>query len=543
MALIGTIRANPQLLRLELAWAAVSGVRWAQAILVALYAYSVGGTNAVALAALVRAVPAAMASPSLGMIADRLSRRTVLIGSTVVRFVLTVGMAVTVSVDGALALVLGFAAFFAVADAAHEPAQAALIPLYARNPAELAAANAAWIMLDNGGFVLGSAAVGVLVASASLAAGFTACAVVLIAAGTTLTGLPKDVPMVAEDGVSAIEEWLGGARAISRSAQLRTLMSLSTVNEFVQAILDVLLVVTALGFLAMGGQGAGWLSAAWGVGGVLGGIVSVAVLARRRMVRGLACGLVLSGVPLIAIDSWPKPLLAVAALVIVGVGFGLVEVALLSFSQRLIAADVIARVYGFKEMSRAVATACGALAAAGLVAGVGPRHALIAAGLVLPLCAILPLLRRLEDGATPVEGSFELLRAVPAFAPLAVATVETLALRSYQVTVEAGTEIIRQGDLGDAFYVIKRGTVAVFENGVFRRTESHGDYFGEIALIQNSLRTASVKATSQVELLVLDRAEFNAAVATHAYTRHSMESIATTRLAPTTESPPPMKAS
>ena len=141
MNFLGTALRNRNLARLEVVWAAATLVRWALGILVALYAYDVGGAGAVGLAAVVRMVPAALLAPRLAMFADRHSRRAVLMVSLVARLVLAAGLWALVAAESALWLVLAVAATYAVAHSLQKPTQAALLNVHARNPSELASAN------------------------------------------------------------------------------------------------------------------------------------------------------------------------------------------------------------------------------------------------------------------------------------------------------------------------------------------------------------------------------------------------------------------
>ena len=83
------------------------------------------------------------------------------------------------------------------------------------------------------------------------------------------------------------------------------------------------------------------------------------------------------------------------------------------------------------------------------------------------------------------------------------------------VTADAGRSIIREGDIGETLFVVYEGTVRVFKEndaGVDREVAQlgSGDVFGEIALLENVPRTASVKAETDTVLLALDRESFNA---------------------------------
>jgi hypothetical protein len=192
----------------------------------------------------------------------------------------------------------------------------------------------------------------------------------------------------------------------------------------------------------------------------------------------------------------------------------------------------MARVYGVEETLTIVAMAIGSIAASTLVQGVGERGALAVTGAIRPLVAVVmwPRLRRLDDHVDSDDSAFELVRGVPAFASLPVASLESLASRSRRLQFDAGADIVRQGDEGTAFFVIEDGHVDVFEHEVHRRVEGPGEHFGEIALLRDVPRTATVRARSAVALLVLDRPEFLAAVGSYRRARVTLDDVASSRL-------------
>lgn len=531
MRLMRAALGNPDVARLETVWAAAALVRWALAILIALYAYQLGGAGAVGVVAVVRMVPAALLAPRLSLVADQRSRRGVLLVSLGARLLLALGLWVVVVRDGHWALLLVLAAAFGVADSLQKPAQAALFGVHARNPTELAAATTLWSMLDNAAFLAGSLLVGVLVTLTGLSTAFAACLVPLVLAIVVLLGLPRDTPPPPLGEVHVRDEMLAGVRTIMRSARLRLLTGLLAADVFVQAVVDVLLVIVAIRVVGLGEAGAGWLSAAWGAGGILGGLLAAALHAQRRLGAGIAGGLVCSGLPLLAIALWPDGGLAVLMMIGLGIGFGVVEVALLTLTQRLVAADVLARVYGAQETLTIAVMALGSVVASGLVLLAGERGALVVAGLALPAVAVVlvPAIRRLGVGVPADHSDFELLRGVAPFATLPVATVETLAVRADRRYLHEGEDVVTQGAHGDAFFVIVSGVVEVFEDGMFRRRQGPGEFFGEIALLRDCERTATVRAASRLELLLVSRGEFLAAVA-HPRTRHGLDAVATQRL-------------
>ncbi len=534
MKTLRAVTSNRELALVEVVWAWVSLVRWALAILVALYAYGEAGATGVGVSALVRMLPAAVLAPRLSILADQRSRRLVLLWSLLARAGLAIVMVALVWVDASLVALLVAAAGYGIADSLQRPVQAALLGLHARNPTQLAAANTLWSILDNAGFVAGSMLVGVVVGVAGLDYAFLACVPPLLFAMVTTARLTPDAPLAPLEDTNRREESRAGVKAIVADGQLRLLVGILAADMFVQAMVDVLVVVAALDLLDMGQQGAGWLSTAWGVGGVVGGAVAIMMLARRHLASGLTVGLLLGGLPLSAIGLWPDQALALALMGLLGIGFGIVEVALLTLTQRLVAADVLGRVYGIQETVTIAAMAVGSVAAAGLVIVADADGALVLAGAVLPVLAVVLLrgVRRLDGGAAAPEGVFEILRSVSVFSTLPMGTVETLARQARREQFEAERDVVRQGQPGSTFYVIADGCVRVTENGEFRRLEVSGDFFGEIALLHRIPRTATVRTVEPTTVLVLGQEGFLAAVGAHPRTRHVLHDVMYGRLAP-----------
>src|SRR5262249_2500996 len=158
----------------------------------------------------------------------------------------------------------------------------------------------------------------------------------LAVAIVALLGVPGDPPLPEIEEPDLGREMLAGLRMIVSLPDLRTLVGIQVVKMFVEAMLDVLVVVVAVSLLSMGEQGAGWLNASWGVGGVCGGAVATALLVRHRLPMALRWGMVLIGLPLVAIALWPHVPVALSGLLVVGIALGLIEVALLTLSQRLV---------------------------------------------------------------------------------------------------------------------------------------------------------------------------------------------------------------
>jgi CRP-like cAMP-binding protein len=186
---------------------------------------------------------------------------------------------------------------------------------------------------------------------------------------------------------------------------------------------------------------------------------------------------------------------------------------------------VLGRVFGVVECSYVVTTALGS-AVAGAVAGpLGLEGALLATAVIFALLMIVvgnPL-ARLEASVRIPEDEFALLRGLTVFAPLPIATLETLAARLDPVIVTKGDVIVREGDPGDRCYVVAAGTLELSKSSGWRLVLHRGDLFGELALLRDAPRNATATATSECLLLVLGRADFLTAVTGHARTQEAAD--------------------
>ena len=337
-----------------------------------------------------------------------------------------------------------------------------------------------------------------------------------------------------------LAELAEGLRTVREHAEIRLLVGLYAVDSLIQGIFDVLVVIAAIELLGLGESGEGWLNAAWGLGGVLGAVAALALLGRGRLASGVTAGMAVAGLALVAMGAWPEAAAAIALLVVAGVGFALLDTALLTLTQRLAADDVLGRVFGVEETIEVVTMALGSIVAAALVGLLGVEGAIVAAGAVLPVVALLTA-RRLassEAGAPVPERTFELVRSLPLFAPLPIALQENIALRLGERSYGPGEPIVTQGEVGDTFFVIADGEVEVQIDGAVRRSQHAGEFFGEIALLRDVPRTASVSAVGPVTVLVIDREEFITGVGGHPRSAHAAETAVRDRLDGDRPAPP-----
>ena len=528
--------ANPALRRIQLAWAASIFGTWAYGIAVIVYAFEQGGATAVGIVGLVRWVAAAAVSPFAALLGDRYDKRLVMVSSDLARVVLIGAAAAAVYTDSPPVVVYILAALVGVAATAFRPAEAALVPALARTPDELTAANVAASTIESIGMFGGPAIGGLLLAATGPATVFVVTAGLLLCSALLLIGIRPagEVEPAEREEESIREELLAGFRAIAHERRLRLLVGLFSAQTFVDGMLNVLIVVVALDLLDTGRAGLGFLNSAVGIGGLLGALAAAALVGRRRLAADFGLGIFIWGVPIALVAVWPNQVFALVLLGIVGIGNTLVDVSGMTLMQRAAPDEVLARVFGVLESLLLLTVGLGAVVAPLLVNWLGDRGALIVAGALLPVLVVpaWPRLVAIDVAARVPEEQLELLRGNAIFAPLPPSTLEQLADRMTEVRASAGEEIVRQGEPGDLFYVIEDGTLEVAVDGRPAHELGRGESFGEIALLRNVPRTATVTARSDVVLYALDRGTFIPAVTGSGPSLSAAEAVIGMRLAP-----------
>ena len=525
---------TPALRRIQLAWMGASVGGWTFMVALSVYAYGRGGAAAVGLAALARMLPAGLAAPVAGALADRHSRRDVLLVATAGRALAAGLVLVAVAVDAPFAVVLALAAVFTALMTAHRPAQAALLPQIARTPAELAAANVVSNTLDNAGFIVGALVGGALVAATNVEVALTATALAFLLAAALIERIPRDpVPSYRGSPGGHLQELVGGLGAVRGDPELRLVLGVVSLSTLVEGAVDVLVVVCAFALLDLGGAGVGWLNAAWGVGGLAGGAAALMLLGRGRLAAGLGIGGLLIGLSLLALAAFPAVVVAAIALLVLGTGYSLVEVAGTTLLQRSAADEVLARAGAVVESSYWVTNGVGAVLAPLLVAGLGVRVALVVTGACLPLAVLArwAALARLEAGRPVPERIFARMRQLPLLAPVPQGIVENLALGAIEVPVRAGQVVLREGDRGDRFYAIEEGSLEVTRRGSHCAVLEAGDFVGETALLRDLPRNATVTALEDGLLYALERDVFVDTVTGHKRAREAAAAVIAVRTA------------
>ncbi|HEV3401104.1 MAG TPA: cyclic nucleotide-binding domain-containing protein, partial [Acidimicrobiales bacterium] len=311
---------------------------------------------------------------------------------------------------------------------------------------------------------------------------------------------------------------LGGFRLLLSDPAPRLVAVLYLVHTLCVGALSVLLVVVAIDLLGLDDSGVGFLGAALGAGGIAGSVAALGLVGHPRLTRPFRLALVTWAAGLAAIALVPRVPAAAAALVVVGGCTAVVDVCALNVLQRIVRERLLARVLGVVEGSWWAMFGLGSLAAAPLVEAVGVRPALaVTAGALLVVSlAAGAALGSVDARARAPEAQLAALRGVPLFAGQPPLALERLALELVPVTVAAGEAVVTSGEAGDRFYIVEEGTLRVDQpEGGADVDLGPGDWFGEVALLSDVPRTATVRATSEARLFALDRDHFLGAVTVH----------------------------
>ena len=540
----GSLRSvfrNPNLRRIQIALAGSMIGDWAYATAVAVWAYSVGGAQAVGIWTAVRLALLALTSPIGATLADRMPRKSVMIVSDVLRAALVVLAALCLYLDLPSVTIFVLATLASVAGTAFRPAQRALMPALANRPEELTASNGTSSTLESLSFFVGPALGALLLGVAGVdvvflvnAGTFAWSALFVLGVRVPRADRPDSAGPAAEHEAkpSFVSETLAGFRTIFADRDLLVVTTEVAAQTVVAGASAVFTLVMAVDILGSGARGVGYLESVLGVGAILGGFVAIARATRLKLAQDMTTGVILWSLPLLLVSIWPHPVTAFLAVALLGLGNPLVDVNMDTILQRIAPDEVLGRVFGALETCLISTMALGAILMPILNAWVGLRASLAVLGLGVSAVAVagLPRMRSLDNRLSRPAG-VEVLQGIAMFAPLAPSLLETLARRLDPVTVAPGEVFIREGDPSDRFYVIASGLVEVTQGSVVLRHEGPGDFFGEIGLLRDVPRTATITAVEPTELLALERKDFLDAVTGQIDARSAAEDVVTRRLA------------
>jgi MFS family permease len=511
---------NRSLRRVALAFVVFNAEEYAIWLAFTIYAYGRGGPSEAGAVAMAQLVPAAIVAPLAAVLGDRMRRDRALALGYAAQSAAAVACAVSLWLAPPL-VVYGFAVISSCTITLTRPVHYALLPALSATPGELTAANSVSSSAEALGIFLGPLANSVLIVLEGPGAVCAAFAVLTAAAAvmTRRLDLRDAVGTSAAGRVEGIADVLRSAHrgfmAVVHDLAAGALLLFGGIQFLILGILDVFFVVLAIDVLSMGEGGTGVLNAAVGVGGLVGAALTAVLIGRARLSLPieLAVGSMALMVAALALAGGVGS--TIGLLAAAGGARSFLDVGTRVLLQRSVPEDTLSRVFGLQESLMMVGLAIGAGLAPVMIALFGNTGAFVAVGTLLLISglAVWPVLGLLDRRSTaPDPERVALLSRDPIFQPLDQSELERLAGHVEPVLFSAGTDVFRQGDHGDRFFLILEGTAIVSIGGDLVRELGPGDHFGEIALLRDVPRTATVSAGEDLRLLALDRQPFLDAV-------------------------------
>ena len=529
---VALLRA-PALIRALLGFFMFSMGEWATYIAILVWAFDSGGASAAGLIAVVQLVPATVAAPFASVLGDRVRRDRALGIGYGVQAIALLATAASLLLAAPEAVVYVTAAVAATTIVLTRPVHNAIIPEIAETPEQLTAGNAASSTVEGIAIFAGPLLTGVLLSFAGPGWVFATFGLTSVASAVLTWSLPlKRTFDRVVDPESAVKATLAGLRTLRHQAGALLLTIVVGAQFVVVGLLDILIVVVGIDVLAMGPSGPGLLTSALGVGGLVGAAATVVLIGRRRLAPAMAAGMLVTGIPLVAIALTTLPLVAWLLLALSGVGKAFVDVSGRTLLQRSVDGGVLSRIFGVQESLLMGGTAVGSAIAPLLVNNLGARGAFVATGVVLPAVGLLAWtqIRKLDATALQPGPGFALLEGIPMFAVLPTAVLEQLSRELVPLSVPDGTVVVAEGEVGDRVYLVAAGQVDILKRGESMAVTRAGGFFGEIALLRDVPRTATVRAVGDVDLYALERDSFLEAVTGSSAARDLADTVAERRI-------------
>jgi MFS family permease len=525
------------------------------ALLIVVYARS-GDALLLGIVGAARVVPYVVLSVPAGFAADRFDRRRILLVTDLARGAIMIGLAWLVAVDGPLEAIVALAIVATCFSTFFGPTIGAYLPSLVADERQLGPANSAWATLDNLAFVIGPAIAGLLIAAGGLTLAFILNAVSFGVVAIVLAGLPSTrgtapvratkpatEPALSPEPTHTPEPTrtaaaigtseaggapdavppIGAARPVEgvpgppilRPRVIVGLAVLDGVGSFAFGGVSVLTVVLATGLYASGDAGTGYLNAAIGVGGLLGAVVSGALVLRPSLGRALVGGGLVMAAGLAGLGLVHSLAPAMVALVAMAAGELALEVVSTTIFQRSVPDSVRGRALGAMATASSLAYAAGSLVVPVAANEFGVTGVM---GVIAVALTVATIGGRALVGASasrpplPFEAALARVASLPLFAGVSPARLELAVSRLQSRRVTAGETIVRQGEVSDRFYVIVDGRFRVTQlvDAVERDLREMGpdEVFGEIGLLHGGRRTATITALTDGQLLSLDGREF-----------------------------------
>jgi MFS family permease len=507
---------DPAIVRLVLAHLGAVLAEWAAVIGVLVHVFDRSGTRATGLASIGMLAAALVVAPFAGVLVDRRRPQRVRMWGLLVQLLGYVLAAWAAFADAPAIVVVLPATLALAAVTTLRPTGAVLLPAHVRTSDQLVRGNL-WVWYVESFCVLG----GPLLATALLAAGGPAavlCGCAAFVLGAIIATAPDtaiDPPASATDDDDRRPTSFAAAwRALRGRPGMSSVLIVVWTQYVMIGTLDLALVVIARTELDLGDAGPGVLTTAFGFGAFASVVVASRITRRARLAPALLLAIALAGAGLLVFGAALTLPVALVVLPVLGLSRSMFDGPSKLLLQRSSGPEALGSLFAIRELCAGSGLITGSVFALVALEVGDPRLVLVLLGavFVVLLVGTAPGLRRADAAADVPVVEMSLLRRLPMFASLPPIALEAVARSATPVRVGPGDVVIRQGDPGDEFYAVVDGSFDIEMSGHRVRTAERLSFFGEVALLADVPRTATVTASRAGELLAVERADFLIAV-------------------------------
>lgn len=500
-------------------------------IAITIFANQRGGVTEAAAVLVAQLVPATLLALGVGSLQNRFGSRAVLIWGLTGQVVGLTIVAATASTTGPVAITYSGAVLAAVCMVTTRPAVSTLLPTFTRDPSDVTRVHVLLGWLDGFATLVGPAIAALALVLASYRAAFLTFAVLSAIGAIVAYVLAPEHPIVEPDDEPP-PKIVAALREIGHATGPRAALLLLAAQGLLIGCLDLLVVVVAGRTQGGGLAAAGWFGSAAGAGAMLGGTTCVLLIGRRLLWPWAVGSTVLAAATVACLAVTRTPWTAGVVFVAIGALAAMVLVAGRAMLQRLTGQRLLGHVFAVAESAESAMLLAGALLVPLLASLVGTEGTFMALGGVLLVVALV-IARPLSTAERSVQGAYErvtLLRAAEPLAHLGAAALEGLARAAVPRSYPAGSVLMAEGDVGELFEVVVSGHVEISQDGSVLRRLGPGVGVGDLSLLYDTPRTATVTAVDPVQTLSLTREAFLVAL-TRQPPPASWESVARARAA------------
>jgi CRP-like cAMP-binding protein len=513
------VRSVPTVRRYVGAVALLDLAQYTSGMVVWLYVFARGSTEAISLLVITSSGTVALLAAPMSSFADRYGRGRIAAVGALLRAAVLLAMALSMAAKLPVGTTIVLAGLEGAVYSVGAPALRALAPTLVQTPSELSSVN---LIISLGlalAIFLGPLVGGLAYGLTGAVPVVTVVAVVFALSYPRLSRFQQQGPPVEPEADTQarhgrVSQALEGLRTAASERDIRLTLLVFCGYSFAVGILDVLLIVIARDVLHQSSGGAGALYAAFGVGGLLAG-VGIGQLVRARLARVFGIAVVVWALPIAGIAFAAQVAIAWLCAFFAGMAGTVAQAAGDTVLQRATPDRLMSRVLGAYETLTGIAYMVAALVPAILIASLGARTILVLGAAVTPLVVICCWrgLLQLDRDLDVDDERLKLVSSVPWLHTGSLAEQDRLAALLEEESAPAGEVILYQGETGVRFYILRSGAARVLVDGREVSGLRSGDWFGEVALLSDIPRTATVQATENSVLLSLGDEDFHRALA------------------------------